>query len=51
MKRKTVSVGERLSRSYKVNDSGCWIWQLGCDQYGYGQIKVDGSTKGAHRVS
>jgi hypothetical protein len=29
----------------------CWIWQGGCDDRGYGFIKVDGHKRWAHRVS
>ena len=32
-------------------NSGCWLWTASCYNGGYGQIKVDGKTKIAHRVA
>lgn len=36
----------------KVDKTGdCWEWTGGRSSEGYGTIKVDGRTQGAHRVS
>lgn len=35
---------------YEVIKSGCWIWQGGVDQDGYGKVKRFGKTIRAHRL-
>lgn len=32
-------------------NSGCWLWTASCMPDGYGQIKIGGRPKRAHRVS
>jgi hypothetical protein len=41
----------RIADSYLVLESGCWEWALGVNKYGYGKIKHEGRTRGAHVVS
>lgn len=41
---------DRILNSVSLVD-GCWVWQLGRDHDGYGQIKMDGRTKRAHVVA
>src|SRR5215831_212140 len=31
--------------------SGCWLWQGGTNAAGYGMLRVNGTSKGAHVVS
>lgn len=46
-----MSIHERLERRYVPEpNSGCWLW-LGPNATGYGQIKLDGKVRLAHRVS
>jgi hypothetical protein len=35
---------------YLVDESGCWVWQLGKDDDGYGRTHADGRTRSAHKV-
>lgn len=36
----------------KVDFTGdCWLWTAGCNNQGYGQIKVAGKVEKAHRVA
>jgi hypothetical protein len=42
---------ERIQASIKVSVSGCWEWQLYIRRNGYGQMKFEGKTVDAHRVS
>jgi hypothetical protein len=42
---------EWLLASSLTVDSGCRVWRLARDRYGYGRIKTGGSHRGAHRVS
>jgi hypothetical protein len=43
---------ERLLASVDVGaEDGCWEWTAGKSDAGYGQIKIDGRMKGAHRLS
>jgi hypothetical protein len=44
--------GQRQSPVEWVEDpeSGCWIWQLTRGPRGYGEIRVDGKSRRAHRV-
>lgn len=39
------------SKVHKDSVSGCWIWTGAKDKGGYGQIKIDGKTVKAHRLS
>jgi len=49
-----VSAGHstRLSPlEYKINKkTGCWEWQRGLYKTGYGEIRIKGKTKRAHRI-
>lgn len=48
-----MTVFERLLSSQKVrkDSSGCWNWIAGKDSYGYGQMRVNGPKRLAHRIS
>lgn len=36
----------------KVDKSGsCWLWTASRDRYGYGQVRIGGKQKRAHRVA
>jgi hypothetical protein len=35
---------------YRVDENGCWIWQKRLNHQGYGQSKLEGHFKAAHRV-
>jgi hypothetical protein len=35
----------------KGDGTGCWLWTANVDGHGYGQIKVDGRHRRAHRVA
>lgn len=34
-----------------ITESGCWIWTGYADDQGRGQIRINGATKRAHRIS
>jgi hypothetical protein len=40
--------GDPLTR-YVVDDAGCWMWQGSVTGKGYGNVRVAGKTKYAHR--
>lgn len=41
----------KLKHSVKIKENGCWEW-IGCrNKYGYGQIRWNKTTYGAHRLS
>lgn len=42
---------DRIKANIKVSASGCWEWQLFIRRKGYGQMKYEGKTVDAHRVS
>lgn len=45
-------VADRIRETVDVDpDTGCWLWSLRLDADGYGQIKVDGSTRCVTRVA
>lgn len=46
-----LSARERILRAIKVDDAGCWIWQLYVARDGYGRIRFEGRGQRAHRVS
>lgn len=49
---KRKSLSERLLSSYVIDDAtGCWNWTLQKDKKGYGRIGVNGTPRGAHRIS
>lgn len=45
-----MDLAERFERSYAPAESGCWEWLLGKNRYGYGKMKVNRRTVGAHRI-
>lgn len=46
-----TNLKERITRSIKLNDSGCWIWQRALQNAGYGRLKLHGKSVLAHRAS
>jgi hypothetical protein len=45
------TLAERLIRLYVLAPSGCWEWLGYRGNKGYGQVRVNGTTMQAHRVS
>ena len=47
-----MSIVDRIMARVEVNaETGCWVWQGGCNGDGYGQITDDsGTTQKVHRV-
>ncbi len=43
----------RLIKAYSIPEpnSGCWLWERGSNEQGYGKIKISGKTILAHRAS
>ncbi|MGC3959594.1 MAG: HNH endonuclease [Verrucomicrobiota bacterium] len=41
---------ERVLRSMKVSDGGCWVWQGLLTEGGYASTSYKGKTKSAHRI-
>lgn len=39
------------SKHVPVTETGCWLWEAGVDNDGYGHYWKDGTTKKAHRVA
>lgn len=49
---KPKPLDERIKASIKVDENGCWRWQLYVRSNGYGQIGVPGvGIRYAHRIS
>lgn len=42
---------ERFWSKVKQDENGCWIWIARKDRAGYGEFRLNGKTKKAHRVS
>jgi hypothetical protein len=42
---------ERFDASYRVDDSGCWMWTRRLTPSGYGKFKLGGRDRTAHRWS
>lgn len=42
---------QRIKRNVKVDDAGCWVWQLHRDRDGYGVIAIKHYPHAAHRIS
>ena len=40
----------RMHKYSKKNENGCWIWQRGLSNSGYGETAIRGRKKRAHRV-
>lgn len=54
LERPGLSVMVRFLSKVKANGTGCWEWQgstSGREAVPYGQIKIDGKPRWAHRVS
>lgn len=54
MKRPGLAVIRRFLSKVEANGMGCWDWQgttSGRETVPYGQIRVDGKVRWAHRVS
>ena len=45
------SLGERFLDLCRVDEEGHWMWQGYVGQTGYGQMRVDGTTRPAHRIA
>ena len=41
----------RLALKATIRTSGCWEWLAGKDPSGYGSVRWEGRTRGAHRVA
>ena len=41
----------RLHRGVIVDEHGCWNWQGGKFNTGYGRMKIEGKTRAIHRVT
>jgi len=39
----------RLAPSYRIDASGCWVWEGGKNSSGYGTLRVAGVTQQVHR--
>lgn len=47
----STSLHDRFwSKVQQLTEDECWEWQAHCDSDGYGRIKVDGTSRLAHRV-
>jgi len=42
---------DRINENVLEDDNGCWIWQLGLDNWGYGMSRINGKQDKAHRVA
>ncbi len=42
---------ERLASRIVVDDAGCWLWQAGRNNSGYGKVSWLGGYKSTHRVT
>jgi len=46
-----ITIDYFLERSIPEPNSGCWLWLGAVNKDGYGSIRVEGRSQGAHRVS
>jgi hypothetical protein len=46
-----TTIKKRLLSRIKLTPGGCWEWQGATSSRGYGQIRINGKTLMAHRVS
>lgn len=44
-------LAERIWSRVVVSHAGCWEWQGGRKRHGYGRVRIDGASTGAHRVA
>lgn len=44
-------MADRMARHSKAAGNGCVLWTGSLDRHGYGQIKVAGTHKSAHRMA
>ena len=42
---------DHIRRHIVIDEHGCWIWQKGRSDDGYGKIRVDGKDRGVHCVA
>lgn len=49
--RRGRSLAQRLWSKAPVDEAGCWVWQGGRSDTGYGTIRADGQTLLVHRVA
>lgn len=47
---KKINIFEKIKKTIKVSESGCWEWQGSLDNGGYGTVRYMGKTHKAHRV-
>lgn len=50
-KRQVKPIQERMVEHRVIQDNNCWHWTAGINQYGYGKVKYDNRTRGAHIVA
>jgi hypothetical protein len=49
---RNVSVRDRILAFSTLHETtGCWEWKLALTMWGYGRMKYDGKTRGAHRMA
>lgn len=46
-----ISLKQRIKRNIEKDENGCWIWQKGLNDDGYGQISIGGEKHRAHRIA
>jgi hypothetical protein len=47
-----INIEQRFMNKVNKNvDTGCWEWVACTDECGYGEFKIDGNSRHAHRVS
>lgn len=51
MPRKYDKDQDRINENVLEEENGCWEWQLGLDNHGYGMSRINGKQDKAHRVS
>lgn len=47
----TPAVLVRFERKVQRSGDGCWIWTGAKNSRGYGQLKIDGRSRYAHRLA
>lgn len=46
----TAELPARIAEKIRVDEDGCWTWTASLQRDGYGQVKIDGKQRLAHRV-